>query len=273
MSFTFRWWWWCLSPNQWSWCRKLTIWISLLMMLIFANIEMSETFAQWAAMLLPDPMACLLVLSPFQMEDQVKIHSVPFLLSHLQYFFWFQPFVDKEWFRHRIPPGKCSPLSRTSFIDWIKEEAFLTLNLIAELTIMLIFLCLTISAFTAADIQVASSAMIWLLLGVPFKLEILRCPSPNLSKLSTIVQSLNSCLTSSLNWPVISSSMFLLSAFRENWRGKKQFRHFIVFLLVPANSILISPSIWRGWNFPKVVSTEKNLCHSSLFRKMAPQHS
>ena len=90
-------------------------------------------------------------------------------------------------------------------------------------------------------------------------------PSPNLSKLSTIVWSLNYCLTSSLNWPVISSSMFLLSAFRENWRGKKQFRHFIVFLLVPlivfllvpANSILISPSIWRGWNFPKVVSTEK----------------
>ena len=57
------------------------------MMLIFANIEMSETFAQWAAMLLPDPMACLLVLSPFKMEDQVKIHNAPFLLSHLQYFF------------------------------------------------------------------------------------------------------------------------------------------------------------------------------------------
>ena len=195
MSFTFRWWWWCLSPNQWSWCRKLTLWILLLMMLIFANIEMSETFAQWAAMLLPDPMACLLVLSPFKMEDQVKIHSVPFLLSHLQYFFWFQPFVDKEWFRHRIPPGKCSPLSRTSFIDWIKEKAFSTLNLRAELTNVDIppILCLTISAFTAADIQVASSAMIWLLLGVPFKLEILRRLGSKSVQVQVQVQTSLSC--------------------------------------------------------------------------------
>ena len=51
---------------------------------------MSETFAQWAAMLLPDPMACLLVLSPFKMEDQVKIcpfSPQPFAISQTSFDF------------------------------------------------------------------------------------------------------------------------------------------------------------------------------------------